>query len=698
MGKIKQLPEALANQIAAGEVVERPASVVKELVENSIDADSRTIMVELQEAGIRQIRISDDGEGMDEEDLGKAFLPHATSKIYQLSDLFQIYSLGFRGEALASIGSVAKVRLESTRRDQTVGNFIEIAGSNEVARGQAPARQGTVITVDSLFYNTPARLKHLRSLKTELGHTVRFIQEISMAYPHIRFTLLNDGQELFRSYGTGDLQQTIANVYQPSIARQLLSIKGENRDFQIAGYISPPQLTRTSKQAIHWLINGRTVKSYILTDVLVKAYGRQLMIGRYPLAVIHITLDPRLVDVNVHPTKQTVRLSKEEELTALIEASVQQILQQLNPVPRATVEELQTGISRVNEQSVETPQVGMTNRRQEQSTPYVEDEKNATFNQNHELPNISAVPKTQDHIMQQKNTDEIQQTVMMREVNNGSAHINKTLDEQEQVIIQGDGVEDEQQPTQKTHVSHSADATLVIAEEKPEYNQQLSEFPLKFTKKSTMMSLMDMDHQRPRFEQLRYVGQIHGTYLIAESEQGFYLIDQHAAQERIRYEQLMANHPSVQDQQYVLMPYVFHFSQAEMIQVEQVLPRLMELGIELELFGPNTYQLTHYPLWLDESEVERTVDDLIVRLVKEPELTVAEIKEAAIIMQSCRGAIKANHYLNAEEASHLIQALDGLEDPFHCPHGRPVFVEVTGHTLEKLFKRIQDPHERGTQR
>lgn len=648
MGKIKQLSEALANQIAAGEVVERPASVVKELVENSIDANSQSIMVELQEAGIRQIRISDDGDGMDEEDLSKAFLPHATSKIYQLSDLFQIYSLGFRGEALASIGSVAKVRLESTLRGQTNGHFIMVEGFKVVDKGEASARQGTVITVDSLFYNTPARLKHLRSLKTELGHTVRFMQEISMAYPRIRFILLNDGQELFRSYGTGDLQQTIANVYQPALARQLLPLQCQNQDFQIQGYVSPPQLTRTSKQAIHWLINGRTVKSYVLTDVLVKAYGRQLMIGRYPLAVIHITLDPRLVDVNVHPTKQTVRLSKEEELSELIVAGIQGLLQQLNPIPSATVEELQNTsiISTMQEPSSDT----LTYEEKAQSS--LQYEFSNFDKENHIAEMETVVPSLNNELSD--NTE--QSTVNQEDIGRASQEVSS------KPLIQS---------------THSV--------------------PVNMTKAATIEQ-MQLEDSRPRFEQLRYVGQIHGTYLIAESEQGFYLIDQHAAQERIRYEQLMANHPSVQDQQFVLIPYVFHFSQAEMIQVEQVLPRLLDLGIELELFGPNTYQLAHYPLWLDGDEVEQTVHDLIVRLMKEPNLTVAEIKEAAIIMQSCRGAIKANHYLSVEEASYLIRALDGLEDPFHCPHGRPVFVEVTEYTLEKLFKRIQDPHEGGSRR
>ena len=343
MGKIQQMPEALANQIAAGEVVERPASVVKELVENAIDAGAQTIRVELREAGIQQVKVIDDGEGMDAEDLAKAFLPHATSKLYDVHDLFQIKSLGFRGEALASIGSVAKVRVESMQAGAEAGHYIEIAGSQVQAQGMTSARKGTTLTVDSLFYNTPARLKHLSSLKTELKHSLNFIQDIAMAYPDIRFHLVNDGQTIFQSFGTGDLRQTIANVYQPALARQLIGLEAENLDFKIRGYISPPQLTRTSKHYIHWMINGRAVRSYALTELLLRAYGRQLMIGRYPLAVIAIELDPRLVDVNVHPTKQTVRLSKENELGQLLTQAVVDSLASLNPVPNAQVQELAGG-------------------------------------------------------------------------------------------------------------------------------------------------------------------------------------------------------------------------------------------------------------------------------------------------------------------------------------------------------------------
>lgn len=656
MGKIQQMPEALANQIAAGEVVERPASVVKELVENAIDAGAQTIRVELREAGIQQVKVIDDGEGMDAEDLAKAFLPHATSKLYDVHDLFQIKSLGFRGEALASIGSVAKVRVESMQAGAESGHYIEIAGSQVQAQGMTSARKGTTLTVDSLFYNTPARLKHLSSLKTELKHSLNFNQDIAMAYPDIRFHLVNDGQTIFQSFGTGDLRQTIANVYQPALARQLIALEAENLDFRIRGYISPPQLTRTSKHYIHWMINGRAVRSYALTELLLRAYGRQLMVGRYPLAVIAIELDPRLVDVNVHPTKQTVRLSKESELGQLLTQAVVESLASLNPVPNAQVQELAGGrlFHQADQANLQRPVAS-------QVMPL-------DLDGNGNEPTFDSAYEEDDDLRTSQASKPAQSAPV--------SQVAESLapDWQDRQVEKASKFEDDA-PSQSQPIQATSEESNKETQAQPSVSQDL----------------------RPSFGHLRYVGQIHGTYLIAESPEGFYLIDQHAAQERIRYEAFMKQEMDTKTQQTLLLPYLFHFSPAELAGLDQVLPRLEELGIVLEAFGPKTYQLASYPTWLEAHEVEQTVRDLTERLVKQPDLSINQIKEAALIMQSCRGAIKANHYLDDSQASYLIQALDGLDDPFHCPHGRPVFVQITDKTLEKLFKRIQDPHQGGHQ-
>lgn len=611
------MPESLANQIAAGEVVERPSSVVKELVENAIDAGSTEIIVELVEAGIQQIKVTDNGRGMDKEDLSLAFLPHASSKIYDVHDLFNIRTLGFRGEALPSIASVSKVRVDSKTADSPTANFIEVQASEIIEEGISQARQGSSVIVDSLFFNTPARLKHLKTIKTELSHSLKFIQNISLSYPNIRFKLFHNGQQIFASTGKGDLQQAIANIYQPSIARDMIQLEESSSDFSISGYISNPKVTRTSKQYLHWIINGRVVRSFVLDEVLIKAYGRQLMIGRYPIAVINIQLDSRLIDVNVHPTKQTVRLSKEDELSALLTQAVQASLRTANPIPQVQSSDI---LPKRQERIIHQP---------------IELDYSATTN---EGPIIEPTQKDQDY-----------KSVLQAALKS----------------------------TAPSRNYHKADH---IAEtEAP---------PVKSVEESKKIN----------FHSLRYVGQIHGTYLIAESHEGFYLIDQHAAQERIRYERLMEEEIDLSYQQQLLMPMTIHFSSSEMESVSQLLPLFKDLGIYLEEFGPNYYKLESYPNWIEQDELPSIIRDIYEMLEENADLTIPQIRERSIIMQSCRGAIKANHYLDDRQAIALIQDLDGLKDPYHCPHGRPVFVEFGERTLEKLFKRIQDSHERGIYR
>lgn len=652
MGIIKQMPDVLANQIAAGEVVERPASVVKELVENSIDAKSDHVIVELKEAGILQIIVSDNGQGMLAEDLSMAFLPHATSKIYETTDLLTINSLGFRGEALASIGSVSKVRVESKTEDSDSGNFIEIEGSKLIKQGKAQARKGTTMTVDSLFYNTPARLKHLKTIKTELSHSLKFMQNIAMAYPEIRFSLIHNEQEIFASHGNNNLQQVIASVYQPSIARDLIPIEQSSNDFRVNGYISKPTLTRTSRNYIHWFINGRSVKSFMLDEILVKAYDKQLMIGRYPLAVINIQLDPRLVDVNVHPTKQTVRLSKEDELAEIIKEAVKGTLKAINPIPSLSESDLPR--AKEDRANYENVSFGFSyNNNQMNPRSEINDQLRQALNKSPQATND-----------RDKHSDV--RPMIDSEQSAGDKSLDRVYEAQETATYHTKEAETQEELLDRVDPS---------GHEKSE-DTQASNYSL-------------------NFHSLRYVGQIHGTYLIAESESGFYLIDQHAAQERIRYENLMNEEIDVNIQQQLLMPFIFNFSTSEMLILSEFEDKFAKLGIHLELMGPTSYKLDSYPDWLYYEEVEKTVLDLFELFQKNDDLTVQQIKEKSIIMQSCRGAIKANHYLDDKQAIQLIQDMDGLDDPYHCPHGRPVFVEFNQTTLEKLFKRIQDTHERG---
>ncbi|MGX7108586.1 DNA mismatch repair endonuclease MutL [Facklamia miroungae] len=621
MGVIKQMDTALANQIAAGEVVERPASVVKELCENAIDAQADHIQVEVKEAGIQQIIVIDNGHGMIEEDLHHSVLAHATSKIYSLSDLFQISSLGFRGEALASIASVAKVRMESTwngdNQPAQSGHYIEVENSKLTKQGTCPPRNGTTVQVDSIFYNTPARLKHLASLQTEMRHILKVMQDLALAYPSISFTLIVDGDQILQTVGKGDLKQTIAQLYSPQQAREMLAFDVTDLEFSLKGLISPPTLTRTSRNYIHWIVNGRTVKSPFLTNVLTRAYGKQLMIGRFPISFIQISTDPRLVDVNVHPTKQTIRLSKEDELAKLLTQAVETTLRQNRVIPEAGT-------------SLFKP-----------SRPYQQNKG--------QLDGFS-----QSSYIQESN----------QPIHNGEQ------------AKPSSALEANFEPTQTTReLTYPSDFSHSISE-------------------SGEKEVFEQEEAKPiiDFSQLRYVGQIHGTYLVAEGPTSFYLIDQHAAQERIRYEKLMADQVDVTQQQDLLLPKLFSFDLKTAQLAQEYGDHLQEIGIILQPFGPRSYQMQSHPTWVEVDELDHLIPDLLDRLSRQDNLSVNELKETSIIMQSCRGAIKANHRLAEAEAIHLLAEMNDLDDPLHCPHGRPVFIEFDPTTIEKLFKRIQDHH------
>lgn len=617
MGIIQQMSPALANKIAAGEVVERPASVVKELVENSIDAGATDITVELLEAGIQQVKVTDNGKGMSPDDLHLSIEPHASSKIYRPQDLFRINSLGFRGEALASISSISKLKIESGQKeatDESAGTYyIDVEDSKIIDHGPASNLYGTRVTVDSIFYNTPARLKHLKSLRTELRHILTAIQDIALAHPGIRLRLLNDGQEVFQSYGRKDLRQTIANVYQPTIARDLLPIQGADNDFKITGYVSPPRLTRTNRYYMHWIVNGRAVRSYVLNRALLDAYDKQLMIGRFPISVINIELDPRLVDVNVHPTKQTVRISKEDHLVDLIRQAVGETLGLHNPVPQAKAPR-QTQTATIQEE------IPLTYQPPQPSQAPI-DTRESTLPKD-SSPQFSQIFGSDDSSMEAVNEFTVAETV-------------------------------EELPPLSSH-----EVDPVIHEKKVD------------------------------FSLIRYLGQIHGTYLIAEYPGGFYLIDQHAAQERINYEKLLKGTADTYHQQSLLVPVIIQLSPSDTQSFYLVKERLEGLGLFLSEFGPQSFQMDSYPAWIEVDKLEETVNDLIQMLLTQPSLTVAQIKEDAIIMEACRSSIKANEYLDKDQAYALIMSLEPLDDPFHCPHGRPVFIDFDQQSIEKMFQRI----------
>ncbi|CAM3028521.1 DNA mismatch repair endonuclease MutL [Lactiplantibacillus plajomi] len=680
MAKIHELSSVLADQIAAGEVVERPASVVKELVENALDAHSTRVDVLVQEAGVRSIRVIDDGDGIAADDVLTAFKRHATSKITSREDLFRVHSLGFRGEALPSIASVADVTLVTSTG--TSGTSIHYRGGKLVHQAPAPLRQGTDITVTDLFYNTPARLKYLKSPQTELANIVDVVNRLALSYPNVAIRLVHNSKELLRTAGRGDLQRVIAGIYGVKNARKMVAIKGQTDDFQLTGYVALPELTRASRQYISILINGRAIKNQQLTKAVIAGYGSKLMVGRYPIAVIALTMDPLMVDVNVHPTKQEVRLSKEPVLAKLISATITARLADENLIPSAMAnlgshrrEPVQTDqlaidlnaassqyqVASASPQAAESFAASLT-----AGNDCTASEAAATENGSGEmtLP-ASSAPATSLAATPVTETTAAEPIMISdrQELQTGAVRAFDARYRDERVGL--------------PFAANQADQPTVAAAEATETEPTQPAAPT-----------------TERFPHLRYLGQMHGTYLLAEAEDGMYILDQHAAQERINYEYYRQAIGEVSaNQQNLLVPIVLDYPTSDVLKIQENLPLLAQLGLHLEAFGGNSFIVHSHPTWFKAGQEADTIKEMVDWVLQDGHLTVAQFREKSAIMMSCKRAIKANHHLDDQQARALIAKLPECENPFNCPHGRPVTVHFTNRDMERMFKRIQDSHE-----
>ena len=596
--KIQTMPDLLANKIAAGEVVERPASVVKELLENSIDAKSTVIKVEIEEAGLRKIKVTDNGSGMEADDVERAFLRHATSKIKTENDLFHVKTLGFRGEALASIAAVSQLTIK-TSTGKSAGNYLLLEAGKIVERDLADARQGTEITVDNLFFNTPARLKHMKTIHTELGHITDVINRLSLSHPQIKFELYHNGNQLFQTNGRGELIQVIAQIYGTSVAKKMIKIEHETLDYRIFGFIAKPEITRSSRNFMSTIINGRYIRSLPLNKAILNGYHTLLPIGRSPIAILQIEMDPILVDVNVHPAKLEVRFSKEKELYRAIEETIRNAFRKETLIPNPKV------------------------------------------------------PK------QKSNKDEQKQFHFEYKQSNES--INPTK--------------------QETESSYSRPTTLSTNENNFDYQQK--------DKKVDSYQHEVIHEESTRVPVMYPVGQHHGTYIVAENEEGLYLIDQHAAQERIKYEFYKIKIAEVDKEvQELLLPITFEFSNQEALMIEQYEEQLKDVGLFFEPFGQSTYLIRSHPTWFPTGLEEEVIRDLVDQIIRDGKINLGKLREEAAIMMACKRSIKANHHLNNDEMMNLLEELRQTEDPFTCPHGRPIIVHFSSYDMEKMFKRV----------
>ncbi|MBS7577992.1 MULTISPECIES: DNA mismatch repair endonuclease MutL [unclassified Enterococcus] len=664
MSKIIELSENLANQIAAGEVIERPASVVKELVENAIDAKSKQIVLSIEESGLRKIEVNDDGEGILRADILSAFKRHATSKIKDQDDLFRIRTLGFRGEALPSITSVAEVYMETATNEEDSGSSVLIKGGTIIKHEQFAKRKGTKIVITNLFYNTPARLKYIKSLQAELAHIGDVINRLSLAHPEIAFTLINDGKQMIKTAGSGDLQQAIAGIYGMTTARKMLAIRNEDLDFKISGFISLPELTRASKNYITILINGRYIKNFLINKALIEGYGSKLMVGRFPIAVLNIQIDPQLIDVNVHPTKQEVRLSKEKELMALIRQAVTQALSDEQLIPSA-YENLRQGSKSFREV---TEQLEVQLKANPSAHPY---------QQNEQSQYESADYRINESPIESQNMPKKDDFLVFPSIEQPKKLVNQSI--VNPVIAQSSAMAENIQ-------DHADESPL-----KEHPNLNFSEDGKRLLE-AALQRLNDEPQQT--FPMLEYFGQMRGTYLFAQSKEGLYIIDQHAAQERIKYEYFREKIGEVSDdQQTLLIPIILDYATGDFIKINEKLDLLRGIGIMLMPYGGNSFILRSHPVWFDKGLEESIIRELIDMLLITGEVSIQRLRAETAIMMSCKGSIKANHHLQEFEARQLLADLAECENPYNCPHGRPVLIHFSPTDMEKMFKRIQDPHK-----
>ncbi|MEB6342322.1 DNA mismatch repair endonuclease MutL [Mammaliicoccus sciuri] len=655
MGKIKELELSLANKIAAGEVVERPASVVKELLENAIDAQATQIDITIKESGIQSIRVVDNGIGIEEEDIAKAFGRHATSKINNDYDLFHIRTLGFRGEALASISSVSRVTMK-TCTDGMLGHEVRVENGEITKKQPAKAKKGTDILVEDLFYNTPARLKYVKSLYTELGKITDIVNRMAMSHPNIAFNLVSDDKTVISTNGSGRTNEVMAEIYGMKIAKDLVPINGETDDYVVNGFICKPEHTRSNRHYISIFINGRYIKNFVLNKAIIEGYHTLLPIGRYPIVYLNIEMDPILVDVNVHPTKLEVRLSKEQLLYDLINQKIKEAFRGMSLIPDTSLEKQKPKKSQ--KEIFEQQKIDFEAKRNQNTTQHQ--------HISHNTKSVEEIEKTND--------------ITSREPSPSWQFKDKT---EHHSVIQEDTIG--QEANRDIDVQHDEPEHIENNEETYEVQDTVEhvDTPYQAPIEEEQVS------EAPRVPYMEVVGQVHGTYIVAQNDTGMFMIDQHAAQERIKYEFFKEKIGEVTNEtQSLLLPLTFNFSKDEHMIIEKYLQSLAEAGVFLEPIGHHDYMVSEYPVWLPNVDAEEIIKDMIDYVLNHEKVDIKKLREDAAIMMSCKKSIKANHYLRNHEMSHLIDELRETTDPFTCPHGRPIIIELTTYELEKLFKRV----------
>lgn len=673
MGQIQILNPNISNMIAAGEVVERISSVVKELVENSIDAGSNNIRITLNNAGLTEIRVLDDGCGMDNIDAKMSVMPHATSKIKTREDLFSISSLGFRGEALASIASVSNFKI-ITSVDGYHGSMITWRGGQLISEAVIAHPKGTEIIVKNLFFNTPARLQTLQAQNVELGYVVDYVTKAALARPDISFVLINNDKEILHTIGNGNQLETIGSVFTPNVAKECVMIFDDSGLYKVEGYITKIQETRSSKNNIVIIVNGRVIRNMAIVNAVISGYENKLMLGRYPIAVINIKVDPSMVDVNVHPSKLEVRFSDESSLKEMI----------INAIKRTLANtDLSISVNSSNDDNDNLPEYDEDN-----ITYSKEDEEiNKLLEQDRELNQGNQYEDLFDYGLENEIKDNLFKTDDEFSVEEDQEEIDRVIDETKEIvgdlykeqIVKEDIEEVDKQYAELFDEEENEFENSLQEESESEESKQIKE-QLRFDEDLTTIQ---------RISQLNYIGQLFGTYILANDEDTFYLIDQHAANERINYEKIKNEFSKNDKASYeLLVPFNIEFSSSEALMVNDKMDEINRLGITLEEFGNSSFLVRQIPIWIFRGREKEFVEEIITKIIQEKGNDKAYFLDSLAKSLACKKSIKGNEYHNSIEIEYLLEELSKTDNPYTCPHGRPVIIRLKKDEIEKWFKRI----------
>lgn len=678
---IQVLDQETINKIAAGEVIERPSSVVKELVENAIDANATAITIEIKDGGISMVRITDNGSGIEGDEIAKAFLRHSTSKIRSVEDLLNVSSLGFRGEALSSIAAVAQIELITKTTDSFTGYRYVIEGGKEVSLEEVGAPDGTTFIVRNLFYNTPVRRKFLKTAQTEAGYVSSLIEHLALSHPDVSFRFINNNQNRLHTSGNMNLKDIIYSVYGRDITKNLIEMNYKTQDIEITGFAGKPLICRGNRGYENYYINGRYIKSGIITKAIEEAYKGYIMPHNYPFTAIHFKINPAILDVNVHPTKMELRFSKNDYIYNFVLDSVRSALKSGDLAPEVSLETRADGLYAAKANVSYGAKNEATKRQSAQSEqqPFRSEQQSVRVEQQQPIQPEPTLPF--EDVLQQDKTPQTQfrSQVQSQPQPSKFKQISMYQPSKPEEVSSQRSLKPERLP-EPYEIKRSSEMAVRDNErlyqiKNSEENSQISMFNT---------PLMNVDNK----QKYHIIGQLFETYWLIEFEDKFYIMDQHAAHEKILFEKTMkCLNERRMDSQMIMPPVVLELTMAQ----EQALKANMEaftrVGYEIEEFGGNAYKVTGIPASLPDMDLKQLLIDILDGLTDEYKKDLDIITERVASM-SCKAAVKGNNKMSFSEAQELISKLMEAENPYNCPHGRPTLIMMSKYEIEKKFKRI----------